>query len=199
MPSACRTVQAAPKEVNGKCIFPIILNILGSILMSQRQAIVTFPQRQIQLVTRENNHCCKPTISTPPPPPPSALPNPRDENRVLCQLKKQMGKGEGFRAAKHRSPGSSFSLYPLWASILETFTDLDLTYRNVSASFEVGGRTNFTVFPLFQFIQRLGQALQMYFCAWVFCCFTAGSLELGNTAQAPLGCFLFLMKSLTNM
>lgn len=104
MPSACRTVQAAPKEVNGKCIFSIILNILGSILMSQRQAIVAFPQRQIQLVTGENNHCCKPTISPPPPPPPSALPNPGDENtRVLSQLKKQMGKGESFRAIKHRN------------------------------------------------------------------------------------------------
>lgn len=99
-----------------------------------------------------------------------------------------MGKGE---ATKHRSPGSSFSLYPLWASILEIFIVLDLTFRNLSAAFEVGGRTHFTVFPLFQFIQRLGQALQRCFCAWVFCCFMQAHWNLGRQHRHHWGVFFF--------
>lgn len=127
-------MQAAPKEINGKCIFPIILNVPRSNLMSWTHAIVTFPQRQIQRATRENNSHCKThhfSSSSLCPSQPAGWKH--RHYRVLCQLKKQMGKGEGFRATRHRSSGSSFSLYSLWASILNTFINLDFTYGNMSA------------------------------------------------------------------
>lgn len=103
--------------------------------MSWKHAIVTFPQRQIQLAARENNNRCEThhfsSSSSLCPSQPAGWKH--GHCRALCQVKRQMGKGEGFRATRHGGPGSSFYLHPPWGSILNTFTDRDFTYRNVSA------------------------------------------------------------------
>lgn len=101
--------------------------------MSRKHAIVTFPQRQIQLATRENNNRCKTHFSSSSLCPSQPAGWKYRHCGALCQLKRQMGKGEGFRATRCGGPGSSFSLYPPWASILNTFTNPAFTYRNVSA------------------------------------------------------------------